>query len=94
MKISVIMAVSAILLCAEACDKAPQETIISSNGAIKLDKLFVVDGCSVYRFVDAGANRYLTTCQGSVQSVTQCGKGCVERDEIVTAIKPKGSGDE
>lgn len=41
----------------------------------QVDKLFTVEGCTVYRFYDAG-RRYFTDCKGSTEWQESCGKNC------------------
>ncbi|MCX6216581.1 hypothetical protein [Spirosoma sp.] len=64
MKRLIIIALSVGLL---ACEKTPISTDTTDNPAIKLDKLFTVDGCNVYRFHDSEHDVYLTTCSGNVE---------------------------
>lgn len=45
-------------------------------GAGEVSRLFEVDGCRVYRFVDAGNYRYFTNCSGSTEWKESCGKNC------------------
>lgn len=81
MKKSIIaMALLAALTgCAE---KKAAEASSAAGVEFSVDRLFTHDGCTVYRFSDAGYLRYFTRCDGASSSsaqwnVTQsCGKGC------------------
>ncbi|CAK9889161.1 DUF4884 domain-containing protein [Pseudomonas fluorescens] len=52
----------------------PAATVVA--GTYKVDKLFTVDGCTVYRFLDSGSNKYFTNCSGTTAWSEDCGKGC------------------
>ena len=58
----------------------PAATVVA--GTYKVDKLFTVDGCTVYRFLDGGRDRYFTNCSGSASWSQDCGKGCNPAQEI------------
>ena len=71
-----------------------QQTVQTTNKAIKVELLFEVDGCKVYRFYDGMSNggaypvaKYFTKCVGSnsVSWVEPCGKGCWREVENITA---------
>ncbi|WP_137803427.1 DUF4884 domain-containing protein [Caulobacter sp. 3R27C2-B] len=83
----ILIAAVAAVLAACAGPSTPADSV-DSNAGYAVQKLFKVDGCTVYRFEDAGSLRYLTTCPGSVQSVTSCGKSCTRRDQIQTVEAP------
>jgi hypothetical protein len=66
------LAVSALLLA--GCYNAPESQVSAgAGGGITVKKLFTVDGCTVYRFYDAGS-RYFTNCSGSTQWTERQGK--------------------
>jgi hypothetical protein len=48
-----------------SCRKDGKETLKTDNLNYKVELLFEVDGCKVYRFMD-GEFHYFTTCNGSV----------------------------
>lgn len=50
-------------------EKPAQQTQPSTNAAIAVDMLFEHDGCRVYRFEDAGYNRYFARCGGQSASL-------------------------
>nr|NLU60008.1 DUF4884 domain-containing protein [Pseudomonas sp. BIGb0427] len=52
----------------------PAATVVA--GTYKVDKLFTVDGCTVYRFLDGGGNKYFTNCSGTTAWSEDSGKGC------------------
>jgi hypothetical protein len=65
--------------------KPAAETSQTNNAAIQVDTLFTKDGCTVYRFEDAGRSRYFVRCE-SGQTRTEwtesCGKNCTRPVEI------------
>lgn len=56
---------SAMLL--SGCYNAPEEVTATKND-YQVGKLFTVDGCSMYRFKDAGNYIYFSNCRGEVDS--------------------------
>lgn len=60
--------VIAIILLLTACNREAQQVIQSSNSEIRLELLFVHDGCKVYRFVDGGRNVYWSDCRGNMST--------------------------
>ena len=65
----------------------PQADLASSNPDAKVQLLFEVDGCKVYRFFDRGNFRYFTNCKGgnsSVGWIESCGKNCTYYAENMT----------
>lgn len=62
----------------------------------QVDRLFVHDGCTVYRFVDEHRNRYFTRCDSAVSSEAswsdsyQCGKSQCEDPMSVPTTRSKG----
>lgn len=58
--------VTAILATLTGCQSRPLKYVNTENPEIELAKIFEVDGCNVYRFIDGNNSRYLTTCSGSV----------------------------
>jgi hypothetical protein len=73
------------------CYNDAESTAGSSNAKFEVQRLFTVDGCTVYRFTDAGV-RYFANCRGSVSAdhFASCGKNCTHRvtDEIPTGVSP------
>ena len=63
----------AVLL--SACQKAPEST--KHVGDFQVQRLFEVDGCTVYRFYD-DRTVYFTNCNNRATTTYQenCGKGC------------------
>lgn len=53
--------------------------------SIEVERLFTVDGCTVYRFYDNGT-RHFASCPGSTV-IHQCGKGCL--DGVPTIALPR-----
>lgn len=73
MKYAIILS----MLLLAGCQKNPESTTHVGND-FKVQKLFEVDGCTVYRFHD-DRTVYFTKCDGvrSNTSYTEsCGKGC------------------
>lgn len=64
------------------CDKQA-ETSTRAGAEFVVDKLFTHEGCTVYRFVDGGRNRYFTNCSGSTISSynRQVGKTHTQEDD-------------
>ncbi len=58
-----------------SCGGKPEESR-AVGVDFQVDKLFTVDGCTVYRFTDGGYYRYFTNCAGSVSWRESCGKHC------------------
>ena len=73
------------------CSK-PAETTQHVGKEFTVEKLFTHDGCTVYRFMDGGYNRYYTRCSGanqvSTQSTSSCGKNCI-RHEVIDTSQPE-----
>jgi hypothetical protein len=64
-----------LILCffATSCNEKPDAVLQSTNVEYKVDKLFTVDGCNVYRFYDDGS-KYFTNCKGGVNYDVRHGK--------------------
>lgn len=59
------------------CDQRKQaETSTKAGTEFVVDKLFTVDNCTVYRFLDGGRLRYFTNCKGTTEWTESCGKNC------------------
>ncbi len=66
MKKIIACALGALAL--SGCARDPVETTRTNNPSINVEKLFEHEGCTVYRFQDAGNYVYYSNCQGSTQS--------------------------
>lgn len=64
MKVKALILLSAALL--TACDHDPVSVKTAGND-VHVGKLFTVDGCTVYRFADAGNRIYFSNCNGQTQ---------------------------
>ena len=64
-----------ILVTLAACNGEP-EIRTQVNAGFAVDKLFIYEGCTVYRFRDGGYNRYFTNCKGETFWNQSCGKNC------------------
>ena len=69
-----------------------QKVLQTSNKDVKVELLFEIDGCKVYRFYDSvngsvQVPKYFTKCAGSssVSWFESCGKNCVREVVIPTA---------
>lgn len=89
LKIYLVTTFCAVLLC--ACAKKAERVVTSSNSAVQVEKLFELDGCTVYRFIDEGRNHYFTNCQGSLSQRLKCGKKCSYAEEIQTHRETSGN---
>lgn len=63
-----ILALAAVTLALSGCARDPIETSRTDNPEIAVHKLFEHEGCSMYRFKDAGTYVYYSNCTGSTQS--------------------------
>ena len=76
-----------LVLAAAGCHAAPVAESATNNAEVQVEVLFVHDGCTVYRFYDAGAHYYVR-CDGMPPATlnrVSCGKGCT-RDEGITTF--------
>lgn len=72
---------AAMVLLAGCMEAKQAESSAAAGVEFRVDRLFTHDGCTVYRFTDAGYNsRYFARCDGAVSSDAswseshQCGK--------------------
>lgn len=74
-----------VVLALGACTKKA-ETSTHAGREFTVDKLFTVDDCTVYRFSDAGYQRYFAKCKNSANTSwsESCGKGCTSTYEVPT----------
>lgn len=87
------IAIAACALVLAACGK-PAEHSAPAGVGFNVDRLFTHEGCTVYRFGDAGEYRYFTKCDGAASSSSSwsetrpCGKSqCRDAREIPTAYE-------
>ena len=87
------IATAACALVLAACSK-PAEHSAPAGVGFNVDRLFTHEGCTVYRFDDAGEYRYFTKCDGAASSSSSwsearpCGKSqCRDAREIPTAYE-------
>lgn len=75
--------VSAVLLAVfifigiTGCENTAKQQVEVNNSNFNVELLFEVDGVKVYRFKDAGYNRYFTTPSGTVSWDEKHGKTSV-----------------
>ncbi len=83
------------LLCLQGCGaKDPVSVSGTSNGDVKVATLFEHDGCTTYRFYDAGDYHYYVKCAESKKVTTistkteSCWKNCVHTyDENIGTVE-------
>lgn len=81
-----ITIVLAMLMLA-GCYNKPEINAPATNGDFEVQKLFTIDGCTVYRFNDS-VPRYFTKCVDARSETTWwegCGKNC-SRDMTVPSV--------
>lgn len=66
------MTIIAAMVALTGCKKASEVQI--QSGEFNVERLFTVDGCTAYRFLDNGRTVYYTNCHGSTQSEYNSGK--------------------
>lgn len=65
-----VLAVAAAIASLGGCTKPAESSVHTGNGGgFKVEKLFTVDGCTVYRFLDS-RYYYFTNCPGSTFGTT------------------------
>lgn len=70
------IALIAMLVLATGCAKNAERTETKGIGGFQVETLFNHDGCTVYRFEDAGRNRYFVKCEnGSDSTITTHSSG-------------------
>lgn len=85
-----IAAIIGIFLLVHHLNKETPAMESVQSGSFNVEKLFTNDGCSVYRFHDAGYYRYYSKCSGSTSSDTSysysesCGKNCTREVKTST----------
>jgi len=83
-------------LACTACYPAnpPVASSRSNNATIEVQTLFTHQGCTVYRFVDAGYHYYVRCDSPHAELATMshdnCGRNC-RRDETIQTVTPEGS---
>lgn len=64
----IIIALVAFAFALSGCARDPVETSRTDNPGIVVEKLFEHEGCTMYRFQDAGNYVYYSDCTGSTQA--------------------------
>lgn len=80
-RISILIAATLLLA---GCANDAVSTAATDNHQVPVDKLFTHEGCTIYRFDDAGHYHYWADCRGSISSTQTCGRNCTRQDEVVT----------
>lgn len=75
-----------------ACNKGQPVPTTAANpeDSFSIVKLFDVEGCTVYRFLDMGYYRYFSTCAGKITSQICHSAGKAQSchpDDISTGVK-------
>lgn len=70
--ITAITFATALLI--SGCTKKAEEVSAVGAGSIEVARLFTHDGCTVYRFYDAGRHRYFSKCSFSSEVFWKDGK--------------------
>ena len=95
-KYSILVVLIALSLSSCFVQPKSQMVVTSSNPEIKVELLFEVDGCKVYRFYDnaLGQPRYFTKCKdsSSVGWIEPCGKSCTYYAENMTGYEKEAFG--
>lgn len=83
-----IIIVSIALLALTACGSVhkPEEVKASSNQSYPVEKLFTIDGITVYRFRDYDRNVYFTNRTGDVQYSYQKREGKATKNVKVQTV--------
>lgn len=76
------LALCLLLLATLAGCQGEAESTTRAGSDFKVDRLFKVDGCIVYRFHDGGRARYFTNCSGATQWEESCGKNCSQQSSV------------
>ena len=87
--------IAALIACGllVGCSRPAERTSETSNSNFNVERLFTHEGCTAYRFWDAGIRRYYVACDGRSASTSwteRCGKNCSRPVEIATAIRFEG----
>lgn len=90
---SIVCAISVFFFSNCGTSIPAQKILTTSNKDVKVELLFEIDGCKVYRFYDSAngslynSAKYFTKCAGSssVSWLESCGKNCVREVEVQTA---------
>lgn len=86
MKKKIITAALAVVLLAGCETKQSEEVKTSTNPAYNVEKLFTVDGITVYRFEDNNRYVYFTNRRGNVQYTRTHKSGYVVKKKRVQTI--------
>ena len=92
-----IMLLISLFIFVSGCSESPVSVSETTNSKVSVDTLFEHNGCTVYRFYDAGRLHYYSVCRSSYESEVissykvSCGKSCTSTKS--DNIKTYGSGD-
>lgn len=77
-----IIVLASVLVLASCTRRA--ETSAAAGADFTVDRLFTHEGCTVYRFNDAGNHRYYANCGGSASTnwTESCGKNCTRNHMV------------
>lgn len=77
-----IVLIAMLALAISGCERAQPESTTTTTYGTQVAKLFTVDDCTVYRFMDDGRFRYFTNCHGSTSWTESCGKNCTSHQGV------------
>lgn len=85
------LTIAIIALLLAGCNKEP-ESVQQVGRSFEVGRLFTIDGCTVYRFIDGGRSVYFTNCTGSTSSSyqTSSGKYTTTHDTEVMTSSTRG----
>lgn len=72
-----------LVMLSTGCTGKPLEILNTNNPDFKVQRLFEVDGCKIYRFVNGGDAHYFTNCSGSTRRTVTCGKVQHSEDDVM-----------
>lgn len=81
------LAIIGAVVALAACNRVtPEQTTRPGVDGTAVERLFTVDGITVYRFYDAGRNVYFTS-NGATHHTENCGKSCTVTVETLGVPK-------
>lgn len=85
-----ILLIAILCIFTSGCNQEALSSKQTDNPNFNVEKLFSEDGCTVYRFYDAGIH-YFSKCENnsSVSAKHSCGKNCSKEERINTSYTTK-----
>lgn len=78
----IILAITAVLTMS-SCEKSAIETKNTNNPDFKVEHLFTVDSCKIYRFSDNGNYHYIGISNKQMFTITEQGSGKHSYEESI-----------